>query len=99
MKIFCRRELTALEDAVRGHCKATSDCLEANMRLADRQTEEFRALYASATGTPKDVIELWLERLAELREFRSLHVKRLSRASVTPATLDPQGTDPVIAAQ
>ena len=99
MKIFCRRELTALEDAVRGHCKATSDCLEANMRLADRQMDEFRALHASATGTTKDVIELWLERLAELREFRSLHVKRLGRASVTPVTLDPQGADHVIAAQ
>ena len=98
-ELFCRHEGVALNDAVRLHCVASRDALQANMTTADRQGLHFREIHATASGPVQDGVADWLDRLQQLQDFRQLNVDRFHRASIEPSILDPHGGDPVAAAQ
>lgn len=96
---LCRHEVEALNNAVRHHCLASRDALQANMAIADSDAVRFRDMHGAASGTVKDCIEDWLQRMALLSDFRRLNADRFHRASLDPGILDPVGGDPLAAAQ
>ena len=97
--LFCQSQVADLKDAVRSHCIASRDLLEANMNAADAGAGRFREMHAAASGPVKDCIADWLDRIQQLQAFRRLNTDRFHRASIDPGILDPQGGDPVVAAQ
>jgi hypothetical protein len=97
--VFCRREVAALNDAVRLHCVASRDALSANIADADAQAGRFREMHAAASGPAQAVVADWLDRLRRIQEFRGLNASRLHRAVTDPSVLDPRGGDPVTAAR
>ena len=97
--LFCRSQVADLKDAVRTHCIASRDALEANMSAADASAERFRDLHAAASGSVKDCIADWLDRIRQLQAFRRLNTDRFHRASIDPGILDTHGGDPVVAAR
>ena len=97
--LFCRREVADLENAVRSHCIASRDALDANVAAAEVKADRFRHVHAAASGPVKDCIADWLDRIQQLQAFRRLNMDRFHRASMDPGVLDPHGGDSVVAAR
>ncbi len=96
--LLCRREVGVLGDAIRQHCIASRDSIEANIGIAEADAKRFREMHATAIGPVKDCIEDWLERAHHLNDFRRVSADRFHRAVTNPGVLDPHGGDPIAAA-
>ncbi len=97
-RLLCSREVAALNDAIRQHCLASRDALEANIAMTETAIHRFREMHATATGTVKDCVEDWLERSHHLQAFRRVNADKFHRAGSNPSILDPHGGDPIAAA-
>jgi hypothetical protein len=96
---LCRREVDRLNIAVRQHCLASRDAIEANIRTADIGMRRFRELRANSAEPIKDCIEDWLDRGKQVQDYRQVHADRFHRAASDSTILDPHGEDPMMAAQ
>jgi hypothetical protein len=96
---LCRREVDVLNNAVRQHCLASRDVINANIRAADVVIRRFRELRANSAEPIRNCIEDWLERGKQIQDYRQLHADRFHRAASDPTILDTHGSDPILAAQ
>jgi len=96
---LCRSEVDDLNNAVRQHCLASRDVINANIRTADSGMRRFRELRANSAEPIQDCIEDWLERGKHVQDYRQVHADRFHRAGSNPSILDPHGGDPIAAAQ
>ncbi len=96
--ILCRKEVSALQDAIRHHCAASRDVLEANIQSTTTQSERFSGLYQAADGPAKATIADWLQRVEHIQTYRKLIASRLDRAIHSPTALDRRDGDPLAAA-
>jgi hypothetical protein len=96
---LCRREVDTLNTAVRRHCLASRDAINANIHTADIGMRRFRELRANSTEPIQDCIEDWLDRGKHVQDYRQVHADRFHRAANDPCILDPHGGDPIAAAQ
>jgi hypothetical protein len=95
---FCRREVSALHDAISRHCSASHNVMEQSIKLADSQSTYLSELYNSSSGAAKDVVGDWLDRLKHIQSYRRLVKAKLSQAMSNPTSLDRLDADPLSAA-
>ena len=96
---LCRREVDTLNNAVRQHCLASRDVINANIRTADTGMRRFREMRANSAEPIQNCIEDWLDRGKHVQDYRKVHADRFHRAGSDPSILDPHGGDPIAAAQ
>jgi hypothetical protein len=96
--MFCRREVSALHDAISRHCSASHNVMEQSIKIADSQSNYLSGLYNSSSGSAKDVVGDWLDRLKHIQSYRRLVKAKLSHAMSNPTSLDRLDSDPLSAA-